>query len=334
MSQPRYFARVLIVTMLTIGVVWAGYTAALLHLRKPGPLLQPVEVVLPKGANSAEIADRLAVAGVIDNTFWFRVAVKLTFSDIVLKAGEYRFEPKMTVLHVIRKITGGDVIDRRITLPEGLTTTDITRRLMETEGLYGPPLSFGEGALLPETYKFRYGDKRLDLMRRMADNMNDAVEKAWAQRDPGLPLNTPLELLTLASIVEKETSLDSERATIAGVYINRLKKGMKLQADPTVIYGASDYEGDITRAHLKEDHAYNTYIVDGLPPGPICNPGRASLMATARPAKTDYLFFVADGKGGHLFSRTYDEHRAHVRRLMGKTVSPTVPAPSPAATKL
>jgi UPF0755 protein len=153
-------------------------------------------------------------------------------------------------------------------------------------------------------------------MREMAKAMTKAIDEAWETRDMTLPLKDKKDLLILASIVEKETGIAEEMPIVASVFVNRLKKGMKLQADPTVIYGASNYQGDLTSAHMREPHAYNTYVNFGLPPGPIANPGKLAIQASARPAKTDYLFFVADGKGGHLFARTYKEHQANVRQFL------------------
>lgn len=314
--SPKTLTKLLIVTILVLGVIWTGVGLFFGSLGKPGPLAAPVAVIIPKGASVAYIGDILAEAGVIESPFKFRLAVRMSFADRTLQAGEYSFEPAINMREAIKKITGGDILHRTVTLPEGLTVSEITERLLATDGLYGPPLAFDEGALLPDTYAFEYGDKVTEVMRRMSSAMTTAVEQTWAERAADLPINSPQELLVLASIIEKETARDDERTTVASVFVNRLKKGMKLQADPTVIYGANNYAGDITNAHLKEDHAYNTYVHKGLPPGPICNPGRASIVAAANPAETDYLFFVADGKGGHIFAKTYDEHRKNVQNFL------------------
>ena len=314
--SPKTLTKLLIVTILVLGVIWTGVGLFFGSLGKPGPLAEPAVVIVPKGASVARIGDILAEAGVIESPFKFRLAVRMSFADRTMQAGEYSFEPAINMREAIKKITGGDILHRTVTLPEGLTVAEITERLLATDGLYGPPLAFDEGALLPDTYAFEYGDKVTEVMRRMSSAMTTAVEQSWAERAADLPINSPQELLVLASIIEKETARDDERTTVASVFVNRLKKGMKLQADPTVIYGANNYAGDITNAHLKEDHAYNTYVHKGLPPGPICNPGRASIVAAANPAETDYLFFVADGKGGHVFAKTYDEHRKNVQNFL------------------
>ena len=308
--------KIIITLMLTVAVVWAGFSYWLQSLHAKGPLEAEAVVMIHPGESTGHIAQRLLKEGVIDNELEFRLATRATMSDRIIKAGEYHFEPQISVRGILKKITGGDVIRRKVTIPEGLTYQQIRQILLDEEGLKGPPLEFEEGALLPETYDNRWNDKRTDLMRRMAEAMNAAVEQAWENRAEDLPLNSPQELLTLASIVEKETSMAEEYAVVAGVYINRLKRNMLLQSDPTVIYGATDYNGDITWAHLKEDQPYNTYVHKGLPPGPIASPGRAAIEATANPAETSYLFFAADGKGGHAFAETYEEHKKNVDALV------------------
>jgi UPF0755 protein len=314
----KLLVKALIVTIVGLSCVWIAFSLFIGSLNQKGPLQEHVSLIIPRGASVARIADMLTEAGVITQPTKFRAAVRFTFADRTLQAGEYAFEPGISMREAIKKMTGGDIMHRTVTLPEGLTVAEITARLMATDGLYGPPLAFEEGALLPDTYAFRYGDKVTDIMRRMAVAMTNTVTSAWENRAPDLPLSTPQELLILASIIEKETSRDDERTTVASVYVNRLKKGMKLQADPTVVYGASDYEGRIRTRHLREDHPYNTYVHKGLPPGPICSPGRASILAAANPAQTDYLFFVADGEGGHIFAKTYAEHRKNVQAFLEK----------------
>jgi len=308
----------IIMLMLGIAVVWGGFTYWMQSLHAKGPLQSEAIVIIEKGENTSRIAEKLWYAGVIDGPLKFRLAARLSLADRIVKAGEYHFEPKISIRGVLKKITGGDVVQRKITIPEGLTYLQIRELLLQEEGLSGPPLEFTEGALLPETYDYRWNDKRTDLMRRMADAMTETVNTAWQNRKEGVPLNSPTELLTLASIVEKETNLLEEYPLIAGVFINRLQKNMRLQSDPTVIYGASGYNGDITSAHLREDHAYNTYVHKGLPPSPIASPGKAAILASAQPAETDYLFFSADGNGGHVFAKTYEEHKINVAKMLAR----------------
>ena len=217
----------------------------------------------------------------------------------------------------------GETVVRRLTVPEGLTTAAVLDLLRNAEGLVGEAPDPGEGRLLPETYHYSHGDSRADLVARMQRAMDKALARLFRDRPAGSPLGSETELLTLASIVEKETGLSGERARIAGVFVNRLKRGMRLQTDPTVIYaltgGRRELGRPLTRADLRVDHPYNTYRIPGLPPGPIANPGLAALEAAARPAETNALYFVADGAGGHLFARTLREHNrnaARYRRLL------------------
>lgn len=309
-------ARGLVLLILLVAVVWGGFSFWMQTLHKPGPLAQKTTVIFSPGVSTSEIARVLEKQGVIENAFVFKLASRASLSDRIYKAGEYTFKPGVSVRGVMKKLAGGDVLQRQITIPEGLTYDEIRQILLETEGLKGPPLEYEEGALLPETYDYRWGEKRTVLMRRMAEAMTETVEEAWQNRDPTVPLTSPQELLTLASIIEKETSLAEERGKVAGVFANRLRRGMKLQSDPTVIYGATDLTDRIRTKHLREDHPYNTYVHKGLPPTPIANPGRAAIFAAANPAPTDALFFVVDGNGGHVFSETYTEHKQNVAAML------------------
>lgn len=316
MNQQNTLARGLILLILIVAVVWGGFSLWMQMLHKPGPLKEEVTIIFNPGVSTSTIANVLETQGVVESALTFKIASRASLSDRIYKAGEYTFEPGSSVRAVMKKLAGGDVLQRQITIPEGLTYAEIRQILLETEGLKGPPLDYAEGALLPETYDYRWGAKRTDLMRRMADAMNETVQEAWENRDPTVPLASPDELLVLASIIEKETSLDEERGKVAGVFANRLRRDMKLQSDPTVIYGATDITDRIRTKHLREDHPFNTYVHKGLPPTPIASPGRASIFAAANPEPTDALFFVVDGNGGHVFSETYAEHKRHVAAML------------------
>ncbi len=292
----------------------------------PGPLAETRRVVVPKGTGLAPLAELLAEQGVLRHPLAFRVLVTLDGAGNRLKAGEYDFAAGISAASVRDLLVAGRTVVRRLTVPEGLTTAAVLDLLRNAEGLVGEAPDPGEGRLLPETYHYSHGDGRADLAARMQRAMDKALARLFRDRPAGSPLNSETELLTLASIVEKETGLSGERARIAGVFVNRLKRGMRLQTDPTVIYaltgGRRELGRPLTRADLRVDHPYNTYRIRGLPPGPIANPGLAALEAAARPAKTDALYFVADGAGGHLFARTLEEHNrnaARYRRLLRRS---------------
>jgi UPF0755 protein len=308
---------VLLVVALGLVVAISGGWSMLIGT--PGPLQVQQVVLVTPGSSVNRIAHTLEKEGVISSAFMFKIAVRASLLQSSLQAGGYVFEPRASLKQVIGKLSTGDVAQQKITFPEGLTTAEILTRLNHVESLAGDALpldSYAEGALLPETYTYTIGEKRSKVAARMALAMQDVVAEAWDKRYTGLPFETPHELVILASIVEKETAVAAERAEVASVFINRLLKDMKLEADPTVIYGASNYNGNITRAHLQEDQPYNTYVHKGLPPTPIANPGRDALMASANPAHTDYLFFVADGYGGHVFAENYQQHQKNVQKYV------------------
>lgn len=289
----------------------------------PGPLAETRRVVVPKGAGLAPLAALLAERGVLRHPLAFRIFVIVDGAESRLKAGEYDFPAGISAASVRDLLVAGETVVRRLTVPEGLTTAAVLDLLRNAEGLVGEAPDPGEGRLLPETYHYSHGDSRADLVARMQRAMDKALARLFRDRPAGSPLGSETELLTLASIVEKETGLSGERARIAGVFVNRLKRGMRLQTDPTVIYaltgGRRELGRPLTRADLRVDHPYNTYRIPGLPPGPIANPGLAALEAAALPAETDALYFVADGAGGHLFARTLREHNrnaARYRRLL------------------
>lgn len=295
-------------------VLWAQQ-----QFDSPGPLAQPATLVIPKGSGLETIALRLREAGVIAEPRIFMAGALWHGWNKMFKAGEYAFVPGQSPRAVAEQLRDGRTVVRKITFAEGLTSAQMVAHLMAAEGFAGtvdkiPP----EGGLMPETYYYGFGDARSDLVARMGQAMRDAIAEAWDKRQPGLPLATTREALILASIVEKETGLPEERPRVAAVFINRLRQGMKLQSDPTIIYALSGGAGAIERALSHDDLAlnspYNTYRIDRLPPGPICNPGKASLNAVLHPAAGEELYFVADGTGGHAFAKTLAEHNANVAR--------------------
>ena len=312
---------------LLLGLVIAGVVGAKWwdrQILKPGPLPGSRTILLPRGAGLNDIADRLEEARIIRDGRLFQLAAWTLGQGRSLKAGEYAVPAHVSLRDLVQILASGRVVVRKVTIPEGLTVRQTLAALAEAEGMGGTVAveAIKEGELLPATYNYVWGDERGRMVVRMRAAMSETVERLWRERRPGLPLATPAEAVTLASIVEKETGRADERARIAGVFFNRLKAGMKLQSDPTVIYAVAegrDLGRALTRADLRQPHPYNTYVIEGLPPGPIASPGRAALEAVMNPAVTDALYFVADGNGGHAFARTLDEHNRNVarwRRLM------------------
>lgn len=278
---------------------------------------EPTILLVEKGVSMGEIAAQLKKDELIKSVSVFKVAARLSGKSTRLKAGEYRIPPHASTKMILDILVNGQNVVRRVTVPEGKTSAQIFELLMETPGLSGDlPAPPPNGTLLPETYTFGYGVPRTVILQRMREGMQKTIDELWPYRDPDLPYTTKNEALTLASIVEKETSVPEERARIAGVFINRLKKGMRLQTDPTVIYaitdGSMDLKRRLTHADLRADHPFNTYTRKGLPPAPICNPGRDSILAVLKPMKTDEIYFVADGTGGHTFSKTFRQHKRNI----------------------
>jgi UPF0755 protein len=282
-----------------------------------GPAGTTVDVVLPKGGGVRQIAGALKDAGVIRSRTIFEVAARATGAAGRLKAGEYEFPAGATMAQVLSDIAAGRFVRRFVIVPEGWTSE------MAAEAVRAQPLLIGdaetppEGALLPDGYQYQRGEERGELLARMIKARDDLLAQLWAARAPDLPLKTPEEAVTLASIVEKETGVPAERPRIAAVFENRLRAGMKLESDPTVIYGVSKGRAlgrGLTRSELDTPTPYNTYAIVGLPPTPIANPGRAALAAVLNPPKSDELYFVANGTGGHVFASTYAEHQANVAR--------------------
>lgn len=302
----------------------------------PGPLEAPATVIVERGLGVRGIAGRLAEAGVIRSTAPFVVASSLSGQARRLRAGEYVFPPRVSMRSVLDMMERGVVVQRRLTVPEGFTTHQVLDLVAAAPGLEGSvTLAPPEGALLPETYTYTHGQSKDEIVRTMMRAMDEALAELWPQRIADLPFKSPREAVILASLVEKETALSEERRRIAGVFINRLRRGLKLQSDPTVIYALTGGKGLlerlVTNGDLAFDHPYNTYIYAGLPPGPIANPGLESLRAVLNPTETDELYFVADGQGGHRFARTLREHQrnvAHWRKIQKKLTPPAVASPA------
>ncbi|WP_092618800.1 endolytic transglycosylase MltG [Roseospirillum parvum] len=318
-----------LVLLLGIAAGGAAYWAKQ-RFHAPGPHAEPVTVIIEPGSSATDILTLLAAAGAladpaIDRPL-FRYGIRLTGQAGRLKAGEYTIPAHASLAGIANLLVSGKTVIRRLTVPEGLTSAEIIRLIEATDGLSGeigavPP----EGSLLPETYHFTRGDSRAGMVARLQTAMDTALAELWPTRADDLPLDSPGEAVVLASIIEKETGLAGERRLVASVFVNRLDRGMRLQSDPTVIFGLAPETGDLgrplTRADLDTETAYNTYLIAGLPPGPICNPGRPALEAALSPEASDYLYFVADGNGGHAFAPTLAEHNKNVRawrRLRGR----------------
>jgi UPF0755 protein len=292
---------------------------AMVEARKPGPLTEDKIVVIEREDDGGPIGDQLERDGVIDSSLWFAAMTVLDGSRGTLKRGEYDFKAGVSLRQVEAELASGKVVQHKVTIPEGLTSDQVVQRLRDNDVLVGdikePPR---EGSILPDTYFFARGETRQALLTVMAKAQAKAVDEIWAKRAPDLPIKSPGELITLASIVEKETGKQDERPHVAGVFVNRLRRRIKLESDPTIVYGLVFGKGtlghSISKAELEQATPYNTYIISGLPPGPICNPGKAALEAVANPSTTKDIYFVADGTGGHAFAETLDQHLKNVAR--------------------
>lgn len=309
------------VALVVLGSIGCAAIVAYLYTQfvKPGPLAGDQVLIIPRGSGVDAIARLLQNNGVIEDEFIFRLGARTLGREKPLLAGEYEFPRGSSAREAMEILQSGKTVVRRLTIPEGLTSQEILDRLAKTEGLFGTiTIHPADGELLPETYHFSFGDQRDDIVRRMQAAMRDTLNELWKRRPADSPYQTVKSLVTMASIVEKETGRPDERPRVAGVFVNRLKIGMRLQSDPTVVYaltaGKTSFERALTRADLETVSPYNTYLNAGLPPGPIANPGRASLEAALIPAESGDLYFVADGTGGHAFARTLAEHNQNVAR--------------------
>src|SRR4051794_24743684 len=336
-----------IITILIILMIGAGtaYYYGRQLLETAGPLTEDKIVNIPQRAGKRDIADALQREGVINVNPWLFIgSVFALKASSDLKPGEYSFQKNASLRDVIATIVEGKVVQHAVTIPEGLTSEQIVARLTDNDIFSGSVREIPrEGTLLPETYKFPRGTTRDQVIQRMQQTQKRVLAEIWERRNPDVPIKSPEALVTLASIVEKETGKADERSRVAAVFVNRLRQKIKLQSDPTIIYGLAGGKGTlgrpIRRSEIMQPSPYNTYVVDGLPPGPIANPGRASLEATASPARTRDLFFVADGTGGHSFTETYDQHQKNVAKLrtMEKAIQndtvepPDDPVPAAAA---
>ena len=312
----------LMMTILVVGIIIGG---GLLYWGKAqfdtvGPLEQDRTIIISQGATLDSITGILERQGVVSDGWVFSSGVQIYKNAGKLQAGEYLFKAHSSMREVMDTLVQGKAILHGITIPEGLTSEQIVARINKHEILIGelselPP----EGALLPDTYKFNRGTTRLQLLQRMQKAQEKALADIWNRRTDGLPVKSPEELVILASIVEKETGKADERTRVAGVFVNRLNRGMRLQSDPTILYGlyggsAWERARTIYQSELKKPNSYNTYQIDGLPPGPIANPGRDAMEAVANPSRTNDIFFVADGTGGHVFAETLEDHNRNVAR--------------------
>jgi UPF0755 protein len=309
-------------TLLILGLIVTG--GAFFYFAKnfyaDGSFVEDKVFTVQKGSGLASIATKLRDEGIIANVLIFQLGARSQKLETSIKTGEYRIAKGSSMADVLKEITQGAPITYGVTLAEGLTSWQVVNKINAAEYLVGEIIEIpAEGTLLPDTYSFERGEDRAAIIKRMSSQLDKELAQVWANRSPDLPIKTPQELLILASLIEKETGTPTERAEVAGVFINRLNQGMKLQTDPTVIYGITLGKEKLGRglrqSELKKETPYNTYIIPALPIGPIANPGRASLQAAANPAKTDNIFFVAAGaypSEGHLFAATYKEHKKNV----------------------
>lgn len=305
-------------------VLWLGLAALLVAgliaastLLGRATIAEETSFTIPAGASLGQVADKLEAEGLVSSAEGFRLRARLLGSAAPIQAGEFLLTPGMSQGDILAAFQSGDVIRRFVTIPEGMPSILVWERVMAQDMLTGDVPVPPEGSILPDTYNFERGEPRAKLVARMQAAMKQALAEEWAKRSPGLAVSTPEEALILASIVEKETGKSEERRMVAGLYSNRVKQGMRLQADPTIIYPITKGKPlgrRIRQSEIAAVNGYNTYTRAGLPVGPITNPGRASIAAVLNPENTDALFMVADGTGGHWFAATLAEHNANVAK--------------------
>lgn len=305
-----------LIGILTVG---GGFFYIKSQAERDGPHANAALTHIKSGSGLKTIASKLLSDGLIRNALQFRLWARLTGQHTKLRAGEFQIPAKASVKKVLNILESGETVVHKVTLAEGLTVMEMLVHIQDTQGLVGTVTQIpAEGNMLPETYHYSMGDSRQSVVTRMVEAMDELLRIQWQNRPEGFVLATPTDLLTLASIVEKETGMAQERPKVAGVFLNRLKKGMRLQSDPTVVFAITNGSGALGRALSRKDlkikDAYNTYYVRGLPPGPIANPGRDSILAVLNPAETEALYFVADGKGGHVFANTLKQHNRNVAK--------------------
>ena len=289
----------------------------------PNGIIQSSEIekailVVEKGDTLRGIARKLSDQGIIGNELLFELFARASGLDRQIKSGEYYVSKGQSIEEVLSTLSLGSVISNKITIPEGQTSFEVVKALNELKNLVGKIVILpDEGSLAPNTYFFSNGQSKLTLLKKMEESQKVILKRIWKGRTKGISLQSPEHLLVVASIIEKETGKNSERAIISSVLHNRLRKNMRLQADPTVVYGITEGKRSLGRRLFKSDlnkfSDHNTYVIKGLPKTPICNPGEASLFAAANPISTDFLYYVADGKGGHSFARTLEEHNINVK---------------------
>ena len=307
-----------ITLVILLGIVAAGAVGYGVRMwTAPGPLAEERLFVVERGASLDRVASALEAEGVVESAALFRIGARYAGRDAGIRFGEYEVPAGASMEQVLELLVSGRVVQYAVTAPEGLTSWEVVRLLEAEPVLSGEIASVPpEGTLAPETYSVSRGDRRAEVIDRMRRLQDRNLEEAWAARDPDIAISTPEEALILASIIEKETAVADERARVSAVFHNRLRRGMRLQSDPTIIYGITRGEGplgrEIRRSDIDRPTRWNTYAIDGLPPTPIANPGRDALFAATRPERTDELYFVADGTGGHAFARTLAEHNRNV----------------------
>jgi UPF0755 protein len=283
----------------------------------PGPLEREVTVVIKPGSSITLAAQQLQKDGVIKSADAFVNRARIFGGTSTIKAGEFIIQPQASNAEILSILTGGKTVQRMVTIPEGMPSIMVYERLLANDRLSGTIAMPAEGSVLPDSYAFAINEPRAAVLKRMQDAMTKTMDELWPKRSPNTVVKTRLEALTLASIVEKETALKSELRIVAGVYSNRLRKGMRLQADPTIIYPITKGKPlgrRIRKSEISDVNDYNTYAMAGLPKGPIANPSRAAIAAVLNPQATSALFFVADGKGGHVFADTLQQHNANVKK--------------------